>query len=289
MRYEGNVFRPPSEAYSYILQVTIGCARNTCTFCSMYKDKSFRIRPLEDIVEDLQMAKAHYRSPVKKVFLADGDALIMKTQDLLYILAKIHELLPSCERITTYAAPRDILQKSDADLKALQEAGLDMAYMGAESGDDQVLAHIRKGVTSSEIVEAGKKIRRSGIRLSVTYISGLGGRSRMQEHALRCAQTISLMNPEFVGFLTLMLEPGTPLYEEHAQGEFELLRPEEVLTEMELIISNIDSPGTVFRSNHASNYISLKGTFNEDKTLLLSQLKEAKEQQRFKAEEYRGL
>ena len=290
MRYEGTVYRPPSEAGSLIIQLTIGCARNTCTFCAMYKDKNFRIRPLEDVVEDLQMARDYYsRIKVKRVFLADGDALIVKTADLLYILGKVKELFPECERISMYGAPKDILGKTPEELKTLKEAGLDMIYMGIESGDDEVLKFVKKGATQAEIIEAGKKIKDAGMILSVTLISGLGGRKYLKEHAINSAKVITEIKPEYVGFLTLLVEEGTPMYDQLKNGEIELLKPQEVLEEMKLFVSNVDSEGTVFRANHASNYIPLGGTFNRDKESLLAQIEEAEKRNTFKSDYFRAL
>ena len=232
MRYEGTVYRPPSEAGSLIIQLTIGCARNTCTFCNMYKDKSFRIRPLEEVVEDLDMARQYYsRIAVRRIFLADGDALIVKTKDLLYILEKCHAYFPEVERISVYGAPKDILQKTPEELRQLKAAGLDMVYMGLESGDNAVLQDVKKGVTAEEMIEAGQKVRAAGMTLSMTVISGLGGKKRWQSHAKESARVISAIKPEYVGFLTLMIEPGTELYDQHNRGEFELLDPQEVLDE----------------------------------------------------------
>ncbi|OUQ59255.1 radical SAM protein [Tyzzerella sp. An114] len=290
MRYEGTVYRPPSEAGSLIIQLTIGCARNTCTFCAMYKDKNFRIRPLEDVVEDLQMAREYYsRIKVKRVFLADGDALIVKTADLLYILGKVKELFPECERISMYGAPKDILGKTPEELKTLKEAGLDMVYMGIESGDDEVLKFVKKGATQAEMIEAGKKIKDAGMILSVTLISGLGGRKYLKEHAINSAKVITEIKPEYVGFLTLLVEEGTPMYDQLKNGEIELLKPQEVLEEMKLFVSNVDSEGTVFRANHASNYIPLGGTFNRDKESLLAQITEAEKRNTFKSDYFRAL
>lgn len=289
MRYEGTVYRPPSEAGSLIIQLTIGCARNKCTFCAMYKDKNFRIRKLEEVVEDLQMARQYYNVPVKRIFLADGDALIVKTKDLLYILAKCKEIFPEVERISAYGAPRDILDKTPEELKTLKEAGLDMVYVGVESGDDSVLKEVCKGVNAAEMIEAGLKAKQAGMIVSMTLISGLGGRKRLQEHAIHSADVISAIKPEYVGFLTLMVEPGTPMYEQLKNGEIELLKPEEVLEEMKLFLSHVDSDGTVFRSNHASNYVPLGGTLNKDKEKLLKQVQQAEERNIFKPESYRGL
>lgn len=289
MRYEGAVYRPPSEAGSLIIQLTIGCARNTCRFCSMYKAKKFRIRPLEDVVEDLKEAREYYKGYlVKRVFLADGDALICKTSDLLYIMGVINELFPENERISMYGTPRDVLLKSPEELVKLKEAGLQMVYVGAESGDDAVLEYVKKSATHEEIAEAGKRLKASGIKVSVTFISGLGGRKHLENHAVNSAKLISEMKPDYVGFLTLMLEPEAPMYEELQRGEFSYLTPNEVFKELKLFISNVDSDGTVFRSNHASNYISLGGEFNKDKEALLKKIEEAERNNIHKPEYYRG-
>ena len=290
MRYEGTVYRPPSEASSLIIQLTIGCARNTCTFCAMYKDKTFRVRDLQEVVEDLEMARKYYqRIKVRRIFLADGDALIVKTQDLLYILNKCKEYFPEVERISVYGAPKDIIHKTPEELKQLKEAGLDMVYMGLESGDDQVLKEVKKGVTAAEMIEAGQKVRAAGMVLSMTIISGLGGKKLMREHALNSAKVISAIKPEFVGFLTLLLEPGTPMYEQYRAGELDLLSPEEVLDETQLFIENVDAEGTVFRENHASNYIPLAGTLNAEKHIILEQIKRSKEQSSYRPETFRAL
>lgn len=289
MRYEGAVYRPPSEAYSLIIQLTIGCARNMCTFCSMYKDKKFRVRSLDEVVEDLELARRYYgKQGIRRVFLADGDALIVKTKDLLYILGKIKEIMPEVERVSAYGAPADVLLKTVEELAHLKAAGLDMIYIGAESGDDGVLRDVKKGVTSSQIIEAGQRLKKAGMIVSITLISGLGGKSRMQEHAVNSAKVISAIKPEYASFLTLLLEPGTPMHDDYMAGKFELLSPQDTLEEMKLFLENVDSEGTVFRSNHASNYISLKGTFNQDNERMLRQIEEAEKAGVYKPERYRG-
>lgn len=290
MRYEGTVYRPPSEAKSLIVQLTIGCARNTCTFCSMYKDKNFRIRELDEVVQDLIAAKQYYRDfEIERIFLADGDALIVKTEDLLYILNKIKEIFPDIKRTAVYGAPKDILLKSLDELKILKSAGMDIVYMGIESGDDSVLSSVKKGVTSSEIVEAGIKIRQAGIKLSATLISGLGGTELLAEHAVNSAKVITAIKPEYLGILTLILEEDAPMRENIKEGKVTILNPFEVLDEMKLFLQNVDSDGTVFRSNHASNYISLAGTFNRDIPYLLQRIDSLKGSHVFKSERMRML
>lgn len=276
MRYEGNIYRPPSEARSLIIQATIGCAHNTCTFCSMFKDKTFRIRPIEEVLADITEAKSYYQG-VKKVFLADGDALILKTEDLVRILKHIKAELPSCERIGIYATPQDINRKSLDELKTLKENGLGIAYIGVESGSAAVLKAIKKGVTVAEIVEAGKKIKASGIQSSVTLISGLGGVDNWREHAVESGKIIDAIDPDYVGLLTLMLEPGTELYQDIQKGAFQVLSPEEVMVETKEMLENIKTATCVFRSNHASNYLSLKGDLQRDKQKLIKQIEHAME------------
>lgn len=288
MRYEGTVYRPPSEARSLIVQVTIGCAHNKCTFCSMYKDKKFRIRDTKEIIKDLELARERY-SVINRIFLADGDALILKVEDLLKILDCINEIFPECERVGVYATPKDILNKTDEELKLLKRHGLKIMYVGIESGNDDILSDINKGVKSKEIVNAGIKVKNSGIKLSVTLISGLGGKNKIEKHAIDSAKVINKINPDYVGLLTLMLEEGTPLYEDYKRGEFQLLSPEEVLLEAKLLIENLNVEGCVFRSNHASNYISLAGTLCEDKDRLLKEIDLAMNDNIYKSEGLRRL
>ena len=275
MRYFGRVFRPPSEAYSLIVQVTYGCSHNTCAFCEMYKEKRFAIRPLEGVLEDFRMARRRY-AKVGRVFLADGDALVRKASDLYIILDTIRELFPECERVTSYGSPSSIKIRTEEELRTLREKGLTMIYMGLESGCDEVLKLMRKGHTSEEIVAMGKKVRDAGMALSVTAITGLGGQELMEKHAIETAEAFNAMNPEYIGLLTLMVEPDTPLYDWVEQGKFNLLTQQQVLDETRLLVEHLDSPGSVFRMNHASNYLALRGTLNEDKDAMLAQIDRAK-------------
>lgn len=271
MRYEGAVYRPPSEAYSLIIQATVGCSHNKCTFCNMYKAKKFRMRSITEIVEDLEMARKSYRH-IKRIFLADGDALALKTEYLKQILVKIKELFPECERIGIYSAPKDILRKTKEELKELHELGLGIAYLGIESGSDKILENINKGVTAEQMIEAGKKMVESGIKLSVTLISGLGGQELWEEHALESARVVNEINPHYLGLLTLMVEPEVEMHREIQSGKLKLLTPEQVMLETKMLIENLDVKNCVFRSNHASNYIPLEGTFPKDKERLLNQI-----------------
>lgn len=268
MRYEGALYRPPSEAYSLIVQATIGCSHNKCTFCSMYKDKKFRIRSVDEIVEDLIEGRRRYRQ-VKRIFLADGDALIIKTQDLIKIFKAINELFPECERIGIYGSPKSILIKEKGELKELNSMGLGIVYLGLESGSDEILKRINKGVTSKDMIEAGRKIVDSGIELSVTLISGIGGKEYSKIHALESGRVLNEMKPDYIGLLTLLLEEGTQLYEEVQEGKFQVLTPIEVLEETRILVEGLNVDNCIFRSNHASNYVPLRGTLMKDKELIL--------------------
>ncbi len=289
MRYFGSVYRPPSEAYSLIVQVTYGCSHNTCAFCSMYKEKRFALRPLEEVLEDFRIARQTYRA-VDKVFLADGDALVRRAEELYVILDTIRELFPECQRVTSYASPASIRIRTDEELRTLREKGLTMVYMGLESGCDDVLRLMHKGHMSDEIVAMGQKVRQSGIALSVTAITGLGGPELLERHAVETAKAFNAMNPEYIGMLTLMVEPETPLYDWVHQGKFQLLTQPQVLEETRLLVEHLDSPGSVFRMNHASNYLVLKGTLNEDKEAMLRTIDAAEHDlSRLRPESWRGL
>lgn len=289
MRYEGAVYRPPSEAYSLIVQVTIGCSHNGCSFCGMYKDKKFRVRDLNEIMEDLEEAKVT-SGIIKKVFLADGDALVLETDKLKAILTKIKELFPQCERVGIYATPKDILRKSLDELIELKDSGIGIVYLGVESGSNDILKSINKGVTAEEMIMAGRKVKESGIKLSVTLISGIGGTLKSSEHAIESAKLISAINPDYVGLLTLMLESGTPIYEDVQEGRFNLLSPEQIMYETREFLQNVEVISCVFRSNHASNYMALAGTLPGDKSKLLGDIDRAlKGKSSYKQEEYRRL
>ena len=270
MQYYGDVYRPPSEAYSLIIQATLGCSQNTCAFCTMYKNKEFYIRPTEEVLADLtEMSESRYCSRIKRIFLADGDALIINTADLITILDACYRLFPSCERVTSYASPRSLVRKTEEELEALCAHGLRMVYLGLESGSDRVLRKMRKGFRAAQIIEAGRKVKKAGILLSVTAISGLGGTELWREHAIETAQALSAMNPEYIGLLTLAVGDGSPLEQWIQNGDFQLLDVEEILLETRELLIHIDSPGSIFRMNHASNYLSLAGTLNTDRQALI--------------------
>ncbi|MDI9468209.1 MAG: radical SAM protein [Syntrophomonadaceae bacterium] len=288
MRYEGNIFRPPSEARSYILQCTIGCTHNRCTFCAMYKDKKYRVRSLEEIKADIRMAKLYY-GDVEKVFLADGDAIAMETSELLEILEMLYQSFPSLRHVGVYASPDVVLKKDMSELTALKAAGLTIAYLGVETGDEELLKDIRKGVTYDEMVEAGLRLRQAGIQLSVTVLLGLAGRTpKAVEHAKNTAKILNDMNPEYIGALTLMVVPRTELFRRMERGEFELPGPFEILDEMRIMIENLEVEGSEFRSNHASNYLPIKGRFPDDKQAILDLINDiiAKNDRRYLRPDY---
>lgn len=290
MRYEGMIYRPPSEAYSLILQVTIGCAHNQCTFCGMFREKRFRVRNLDEVLEDLDMARKQYRR-VDRIFLADGDALVLANDKLMRVLDHINKLFPECERVSVYGSPQDVLRKTPEELKELCDNGVGIVYIGAESGSDKVLQDICKGATRAELIEAVRKIEDSGIKASVTFISGMGGRDGWEDHAIQTGTMISEMEPSYVGLLTLMIEEEAPLYRDIQSGKFQVLTAEEVVAETLLMLKHIDVRRTcVFRSNHASNYVSLRGDLPKDKENMMALLRKAmKDHNMLKDERFRML
>jgi radical SAM superfamily enzyme YgiQ (UPF0313 family) len=270
MRYHGMVIRPPSEADSYILQVTYGCSHNRCTFCGTYMEKPFRARPIEEVLEDV--ALAHRRFPdTRRVFLADGNALVLDTPRLVTILDALDSGFPLLRRVGIYANARDILDKSDADLATLQERKLEIIYLGLESGSDEVLRRVRKGATGAGMVEAVQKAKHAGLRVSVIALLGLGGVELSAQHAEETGRVVSAMDPEYFSILTLMLVPGTELYRQWRSGTFALPEPAELLGELRRILSHLNGLSRcVFRTNHASNYLPLAGTLARDKARLLA-------------------
>ncbi|GAA0182719.1 radical SAM protein [Clostridium sediminicola] len=271
MRYEGAIYRPPSEAYSLLIQVSFGCSHNKCVFCNMFKNQKFRIRKLEEVFEDLETAREQYRE-VKRVFLIDGDALFLKTENLEKILLKIKELFPECERVGLSATAQDVLRKGEDDLRRLKELGLKIIYMGVESGSDEILKDNNKGSTAEEMIQAGQLVRKAGIKLSVSLISGLGGKEKWEMHAVGTARVISAMNPDYIGLLTLIVDENTGMYEKIAKGEITLLSPKEVMIETRKFVENLELTNCLFRGNHASNYAPISATLNKDKDQLLKQL-----------------
>ncbi|MDO9536303.1 MAG: radical SAM protein [Bacillota bacterium] len=271
MRYEGAVYRPPSEAGSLILQTTIGCSHNQCIFCVSFMDKKFREREMNDIIADIAEASTQIRG-VTRVFLADGNAMVMDTSKLLEILSELYEAFPMLERVGVYATPQDMLEKSAEDLAKLKEAGLSIVYLGVESGNEEILKWIKKGATRAEVIEAGKKCKEAEITLSVTVINGLGGREKMAEHAYDTATLLNEIDPDYIGLLTMMVCQGTPLARQVDKGLFQVPDPLEILHEIEMMIKPLELTNCVFRCNHASNYLPLKGTLPRDKEKLLKTL-----------------
>ena len=290
MRYEGDIYRPPSEAYSLLVQVTIGCTHNKCTFCKMFKDKKFRIRKLDEVLEDLAWARKRYRR-VERIFLCDGDALALSNNRLMPILEYISENFPECERVTIYGRATDVLKKTDEEMRQLYEAGMTMVYIGAESGSDKVLKDICKGETRQELIDSVKKIEACGMQASETFISGLAGKAGWEDHAIQTGTMISEMEPSYVGLLTLMVEPTVPMYKDIESGKLQLLSAEEVMAETLLMLKHTNvSKKCVFRSNHASNYVSLRGDLPNDKEKMMALLRKAMENHdMFKDERFRAL
>jgi radical SAM superfamily enzyme YgiQ (UPF0313 family) len=255
----------------------------------MYKAKRFAVRPLSEVLEDFREARRVYRR-VDKVFLADGDALVRKAEELYVILDTVRELFPECGRVTCYASPASVGIRTEEELQTLRAKGLTMVYMGLESGCDEVLTRMRKGHGAAEIIAMGQKVRRCGIALSVTAITGLGGPELLERHAVETARAFNAMNPEYIGMLTLMVEEGTPLYDWVRDGSFRLLTQPQVLRETELLVEQLDSPGSVFRMNHASNYLTLRGTLNADREAMLTTVHRAQHDlSLLRPEEWRGL
>lgn len=277
MRYVGDIYRPPSEAYSLLVQVTIGCSHNKCTFCNMYKAKQFKVRKPEEVLEDLAWARSHYNR-VERIFLCDGDALCLANHKLLVILDYIMENFPECARVTTYGRATDVIRKTDEELRELKDHGLEMVYIGAESGSQKILDKVNKGETREELIEGVQRLEKAGIKTSVTFISGLAGPEDWEEHAIETGKMIAEMNASYVSLLTLMLQPPAPLLEDYQQGKFKLLSPEEVLAETCLMLQYArPSKPCVFRSNHASNYVSLRGNLPMDNESMIASLKRCME------------
>lgn len=298
MHYSGAVYRPPSEARSLIVQCTLGCSHNKCAFCTMYKDKKFSINPIEQVLSDLDEARAYGRY-IEKIFLADGDALILPMDYLLTVLDYIRDHFPTCKRVAAYATTKAIMRKTDDELRTLREHGLGIVYIGLESGNEELLKKFCKGVTAEEIVLNAIRCKQAGIATSVTAINGMAGANGdwckqagiatsvtaingmagangdWQAHAIDTAKAVSRMKPDYIAFLTLRVYSGTPLHDWIASGEFKMMEPPELMRETRLFLEYIDSDGSIFRSNHASNYLPLGGTLNRDREALIHTIDEA--------------
>ncbi len=274
MHYEGMMIRPPSEANSILLQVTLGCSHNKCTFCGTFRDKRFDIKKDDIIFEDIEFARQHCKRQ-NRLFICDGDAMIVPQKRLVKILKQIKNRLPWVERIGLYANTKGIGMKSDEQLKELKGLGVKLVYMGLESGDDQILKEIRKGADSAKMIKMGKRIKESGMQLSITVLVGLGGKERSKSHALETGRVLSAIDPDFVGALSLMLVPGTELNDQFQKGEFELINPEEMLEELGLMISSTNLSNGLFHANHASNYLPIRAKLPEEKEKTLELISQA--------------
>lgn len=270
MDYEGTIYRPPSEAYSLLIQVTTGCSHNKCTFCGNYQDKKFKIKSLDIIRKDLQEARSY--GPVEKVFLCDGDALIIPQARLEEMLRLINDNIPSVKRIGSYGNAKSILRKSVDELKTLKELGLKIIYLGVETGNVELLKIIKKGATYEQMVEASRRVKEAGILLSATVILGLGGTERSIEHAMDTARILTDMDPDYVGALTLMLVPGTELYSDYKAGKFVLPDKFGFLRELYLIIANSNFTNCFFAANHASNYLPIRAYLPQEKEKTLTMI-----------------
>ena len=269
IEYDEPVYRPPGEWRSFLVQATIGCSHNGCTFCGMYKGKKFRVRPLDDILWDIRETAAFYNQ-FEKVFICDGDAIAMDTEDLLTILREIKRDFPKCRLISTYAGPRSTLRKTTEELKALREAGLGRAYLGVETGMDALLKSTNKGVDRAQMLEAGLRLREAGIDLWSIILIGLGGKSLSMENARETAKIINEMQPNHLSAMNYTPVRGTKLGDQALRGEFQVLDARESLLETAELIRNLQVSGMHFTSDHASNYLPLKGTLSEDRDRLLN-------------------
>lgn len=290
MDYEGMIIRPPSEAYSLLLQVTVGCSHNRCTFCGTYRQKKFKIKTLDRIEKDLQEARTYGR--IEKLFLCDGDAIIIPQPRLVEMLKLIRHYLPTVERIGSYGNAKSILRKSVDELKELRELGLKIIYLGMETGNAELLKEIDKGATREQFAEAARRVKEAGIELSVTVILGIGGIEKSTEHAMDTASLLTEMDPDYVGALTLMLVPQTPLYEDYIAGRFVLPDKIGFIRELYLMIANSDFTDCYFTSNHASNYLPIKARLPRQKEKVLNMIGtviDEKDFSRMRPEFLRGL
>ena len=257
MHYEGNCIRPPPEAYSILLQVTLGCSHNRCTFCGTYKDKPFRIKDNEVILSDILFASKYMKNQ-DRVFFMDGDALIIPQKRLMWILDTIHEHLPWVEGMGSYANTKSISRKSTRELSDLREKGLDRIYLGVETGDDEIRKRVRKGSTAEQCLEMGRRIKEAGMRLTATVLLGIGGKEKSLAHAKATGELLSAMDPDHVAALTVIPIPGTPFWDELEKGEVDLPDALGMLREMREMLAHTDLSGGVFASNHASNYLPVR-------------------------------
>lgn len=271
MKYEGMIYRPPSEAGSLILQVAVGCSYNKCTFCHSFQEKAFRVKSFDEIREDIDEAALY--GPVPRVFLADGDALAMPCEDIARILEYLKLKIQGLERVGIYANAIDVLKKDPAELRELKELGLGIIYLGLESGNAEVLKRIRKNATAEQMILAAGRVREAGILLSLTVLLGVGGVELSREHARDTGRVLSAMDPDYVGALSLMIVPGTPIDAELRAGRFEMPSPFGLIKELEEIVAGCDFTNCFFASNHASNYLSLRIRMPEEKQSALKHIR----------------
>lgn len=269
MRYEEPLFRPPSEADSLILQATVGCSWNACTYCAMYRGKRFRVRPLAEILEDIAAA-APWAESVRHVFVADGDPLVMDLEHWEPILRALAATFPRLRRVSTYATARNLLEKTPADLRRLRDLGLALLYIGPESGDDETLRRIAKGADAADHVEAARRAREAGMEQSLIFLLGAGGRDRSEIHARASGRLATAMDPRFLSTLTLTVVPGTPIATLEGRGAFELPDVRGLLTELRWFIEEARPSGAIFRSNHASNHLPIGGRLPRDREAILA-------------------
>ncbi|WP_438958015.1 radical SAM protein [Porticoccus sp.] len=276
MNYIEPLFRPPSEARSLILQVTNGCSWNRCTFCEMYTapQKKFSVKPQANIEQELQQVAAS-GYPVRRVFLADGDAMTLSFRRLRELLLAIRQYLPDVQRISSYCLPRNLKNKSVEELTELQQLGLSLMYVGCESGDDLVLEKIDKGENYASSLDALHKIKQAGMKSSVMILNGLGGQQYTEQHAINSAKLMNQAQPEFLSTLVVSFPMGEARFQEGFGGGFQPLTQQQLFQEMEILLDTLELERTVFRSDHASNYLVLKGTLNRDKAQLLQQVRTA--------------
>lgn len=274
MHYEGNIIRPPSEANSILLQVTVGCSHNKCTFCGTYRGERFKIKSDEIIMSDIAWAARHCRRQ-RRVFLCDGDALVIPQKHLVPMLEAIQSQLPWVTRVGTYATAQNLARKTPEDLKALHALGLGIVYLGLESGDDETLKAIHKGVDADKMIAMGRKVKAAGIKVSITVLLGIAGRQRSQQHAEATARVLTAIDPEYIGALSLMLVPGTPMYEANRTGKFSMMEPLELLGELRTMFAGTDLSQGQFHANHASNYLPIRARLPKDKTTVLSHIDQA--------------
>ncbi|MHC4836915.1 MAG: radical SAM protein [Planctomycetota bacterium] len=271
IKYQGSVYRPPSEADSLILQATLGCSWNRCTFCAMYRDKQFRVRKLEELEAEIAWYDEQFGSP-RKVFLADGDALMAKASFLEALLERLRATWPDLRRVSCYASPQALAVRTVEEMERLRALGLTLYYLGIESGDDQVLEELDKGVDGAEMTRVALKAHEAGVKLSTMILLGAGGRARSREHAEASARVVNAIQPRFVSTLVMTPVDGTPLAEADERGEVDHLDPIELAAELRTFLAGLELEGSVFRSNHASNYLALAGTLPKDRDDLVGAL-----------------